>query len=261
MSEETLGAEYRVYEELFRGLTQFAPGSRETTHAVLEQVRGRLPAAPAVADMGCGVGASTLVLAKAMPRATIVAVDMYEPFLATLRELARLSGVGDRIDARLGDMVDVRSVALEPESLDLIWSEAAAYAVGVERALAAWTPLLKPGGLVVFSELVWSVAAALRPPAAVALWGREYPAMRMADEVEALVAAARLVSLGRRPVPRAGWEGYYGPLRARVAALRAKAAPDSAEAALLAGMQEEIDVFDEYGATFAYEFFVAEKSS
>lgn len=257
MSDTDGGAEFRVYEKVFRGLTQLGPGSREATLSVLDSVRDRLPAAPAVADMGCGVGASTLVLAEALPGATITAVDVYEPFLATLRELARLANVAERVTVRAGDMADPDALEFATGSFDLIWSEAAAYAIGVDRALALWPALLRSGGVLVFSELVWVAPEGKRPRAAVALWQREYPAMRTGAEVESAVVAAGLTVLGRKAIPRAGWEAYYGPLRERVAAMRADAAPGSVEAELLAGMQQEIDVFDEYGETFAYEFFAA----
>jgi ubiquinone/menaquinone biosynthesis C-methylase UbiE len=57
----------------------------------------RLRAGARVADVGCGFGASTIVLAKAYPKSTFVGYDYHEPSIVTARERAREAGVADRI--------------------------------------------------------------------------------------------------------------------------------------------------------------------
>jgi len=57
----------------------------------------RLRAGAHVADVGCGFGASTIVLAKAYPKSTFVGYDYHEPSIATARERAREAGVADRV--------------------------------------------------------------------------------------------------------------------------------------------------------------------
>ncbi len=76
-----------------------------------------------------------------MPDARIVAIDAHKPFLEELRRRIDAAGAGDRIEARFGDM---RALPFEPDSIDVLWCEGAAYVIGVPAALAAWTPLLKP---------------------------------------------------------------------------------------------------------------------
>jgi 2-polyprenyl-3-methyl-5-hydroxy-6-metoxy-1,4-benzoquinol methylase len=50
-----------------------------------------------VADVGCGHGASTILMAQAFPDATFVGFDYHEPSIQRARESAREAGVGDRI--------------------------------------------------------------------------------------------------------------------------------------------------------------------
>ena len=38
---------------------------------------------------------------------------------------------------------------------DLVWAEGSAYSIGFENALALWRTLLRPGGCLVVTELVW----------------------------------------------------------------------------------------------------------
>ncbi|WP_213955345.1 class I SAM-dependent methyltransferase [Variovorax sp. dw_954] len=63
----------------------------------LDGMRERLQAGARVADVGCGFGASTIVLAQAYPQSTFVGYDYHEPSVNAARERAAAAGVGDRV--------------------------------------------------------------------------------------------------------------------------------------------------------------------
>lgn len=63
----------------------------------LDGMTDRLRAGARVADVGCGFGASTIVLAKAYPNSTFVGYDYHEPSIASARARALEAGVADRV--------------------------------------------------------------------------------------------------------------------------------------------------------------------
>jgi len=83
---------------LFRGTERFfRPGY--TAHLIgewlpaLEGVREKLERGAAVADVGCGHGSSTILMAKAFPKSTFVGFDYHQPSLDRATEAARQAGV------------------------------------------------------------------------------------------------------------------------------------------------------------------------
>ncbi|MGI8949650.1 MAG: class I SAM-dependent methyltransferase [Ornithinimicrobium sp.] len=63
----------------------------------LDGVLGKLQAGATVADIGCGHGASTILMAEAFPNSTFVAVDSHRASIETARQRAQDAGVADRI--------------------------------------------------------------------------------------------------------------------------------------------------------------------
>jgi SAM-dependent methyltransferase len=88
--------------ELFHGTERFfRPGY--ATHLTsswlpaLVGVEARLRAGARVADVGCGHGASTVLMAQAYPRSTFVGFDYHTPSIERARQAAREAGVTDRV--------------------------------------------------------------------------------------------------------------------------------------------------------------------
>lgn len=87
---------------LFCGTESFyRNGYREhlTSHWIpaLDGVEKRLREGAVVADVGCGHGASTIVMAEAYPESHFVGYDLHEPSIRLARERARAAGIGDRL--------------------------------------------------------------------------------------------------------------------------------------------------------------------
>jgi 2-polyprenyl-3-methyl-5-hydroxy-6-metoxy-1,4-benzoquinol methylase len=62
----------------------------------LDGVVEKLRAGASVADIGCGLGASTIVMARAFTRSTFAGIDIHEPSIIAAREAAMKAGVDHR---------------------------------------------------------------------------------------------------------------------------------------------------------------------
>jgi SAM-dependent methyltransferase len=86
---------------LFRGAERFFR-PHYSAHLVsdwipaLDGVAEKLERGGAVADVGCGHGASTILLAKAFPRSRFAGFDYHPPSIERARQLASEEGVADR---------------------------------------------------------------------------------------------------------------------------------------------------------------------
>jgi len=67
----------------------------------LDGVVEKLERGALVADVGCGHGASTILMAQAYPNSTFVGSDYHEGSIETARERAREAGVADRVSFQI----------------------------------------------------------------------------------------------------------------------------------------------------------------
>ena len=63
----------------------------------LDGVKARLEAGGRIADVGCGHGASTIIMAQAFPRAIVTGFDYHAASIEAARRAADKAGVGDRV--------------------------------------------------------------------------------------------------------------------------------------------------------------------
>lgn len=237
--------------ELHDGLARLGPGSEQSTRRVLDLVPV-LPAQPRIADLGCGTGASALVLA-ALIDSIVVAVDQHPPFVRALRERAVAGGLGARVHPVVADMAEP---PFAPQSFDLLWCESAIYAVGRVRALSGWRRLLRTGGSLAFSELVWVTDE--RPVEAAAFWAENYPQMTDLAGVRADLAVSGYRLVAEFVAPQEDWrDGYYRPLAANFASFKRRHAADPLAMRTLSDQRQEMALVERHHGAFAYTFFVA----
>ncbi|HVO31739.1 MAG TPA: class I SAM-dependent methyltransferase [bacterium] len=97
--------------DLFEGTERFfRPGYVANLVAAwipaLDGVKAKLEKGAKVADVGCGLGASTILMAKAFPRSTFVGFDYHGASIEAARERARAAGVGDRVRFEVAGATD-----------------------------------------------------------------------------------------------------------------------------------------------------------
>lgn len=108
------------HHDLFTGTERFFRPAYET-HLVgewlpaLDGVVAALQAGARVADVGCGHGSSTFVMARAFPASTFVGYDFHPESIERARKLAADEGVSDRVSFEVA-----RAEALPGSGFDLI---------------------------------------------------------------------------------------------------------------------------------------------
>jgi ubiquinone/menaquinone biosynthesis C-methylase UbiE len=81
----------------------------------LEGVQAKLEKGASVADLGCGHGASTLLMADAFPASRFVGSDYHKGSIESARERAEDAGVGDRVRFEVASAQE-----LDAHGLDLV---------------------------------------------------------------------------------------------------------------------------------------------
>jgi len=93
---------HQHHEWLFEGTEKFfRPGYAANLVTswipALEGVEAKLKKGARVADVGCGHGASTILMAQAYPRSQFVGFDYHAPSVDWARKAAQAAGVGERV--------------------------------------------------------------------------------------------------------------------------------------------------------------------
>jgi SAM-dependent methyltransferase len=115
-----------------------------------------LPAAPAaVADIGCGTGSLSVLLAT--EGYAVTGLDFAPAMIRAARAKARAADVSARFV-----LSDAAAPVLPPGSFDVVLARHVLWAMpDPNAALAAWLRLLLPGGTLVLVEGRWSTGAGL----------------------------------------------------------------------------------------------------
>ena len=97
--------------QLFVGVERFfRPGYNSNLVSswipALDGVEAKLRAGVRVADIGCGHGASTIIMAKAFPRSTFVGFDYHRASIERARERAAAAGVSNRVSFEVATAKD-----------------------------------------------------------------------------------------------------------------------------------------------------------
>jgi ubiquinone/menaquinone biosynthesis C-methylase UbiE len=136
--------------EYFSSMERQGPGSPEVTIKALSFI-DQLKNESKIADIGCGTGGQTFILAQNAP-GQFTGIDLFPAFIDIFNTNAKKLNLQDRVKGIVGTM---ENLPFQNEELDLIWSEGAIYNIGFERGLNEWRRFLKTGGHICVSEASW----------------------------------------------------------------------------------------------------------
>lgn len=234
--------------ELHRALERQGPGDASFSRHILSGLPA-LPSNPRIVDFGSGAGVGALLLAEWFGT-PVTAVDISRTFLDELETRARSRRLDHLVNIVEGDIGNLDWPAA---SIDLLWSEGAAYHLTFVGALRTWRPLMAAGGVAAVSELSWFTGDI--PEAARDYWQHAYPAIGSEAENAARADASGFEVLGIHRLPsQAWWDNYYGPLKERIKSLGPVA--DGAMQEVIRETECEMEFFERFGEVYGYSFYV-----
>lgn len=208
-----------------------------------------------IADIGCGTGASTLVLARELD-ATVTAVDLVPEFLLELQRRAEREGLADRVTTLAASM---EALPFEKEAFDAVWSEGAIYNIGFANGIQAVRRFLKPGGILAVSELTWLTRE--RPMELEQHWREEYAEVDRASAKIKLLEEYGYSPVGYFALCERSWlENYYRPMQRRFDDFLSRHGNSEAARAVVEAEGKEIALYERYSAFVSYGYYVARRT-
>ena len=248
-------ADYKLLIDLHKQGHRQGPGGDAETEQALNLAMVDRAAPLKVADIGCGTGASAILLAQLL-NARITAVDFLQDFLDVLEERAESMGVADRISTLACSM---DNLPFADEELDVMWSEGAIYNIGFEKGVADWRRYLKTGGLLIASEITWITDS--RPPELQNHWDSEYPEIDVASAKIRVLEKHGYSPFGYFVLPEHCWmDQYYRPMQARFEDFLNRNGNSAEARAIVAAEQLEIDLYETYMDHISYGMYIAKKA-
>lgn len=239
--------------EYYASLERQGPGSPEVTLKALGFM-DHLSDQSRIADLGCGTGGQTMVLAQHAP-GTITGIDVFPSFIDLFNQDAARLNLQHRVR---GVVESMDNLSFEKEELDLIWSEGAIYNIGFERGLQEWREFLKPGGCIAVSEASWFTED--RPAEIEEFWQREYPGIDTVSNKIAQMQKAGYVPLATFIVPVNCWTThFYEPQREAQQTFLKKYDGNKAAEDFISGQQHEARLYEKYKDYYGYAFYIGKK--
>jgi ubiquinone/menaquinone biosynthesis C-methylase UbiE len=240
--------------EYFSNLERQGPGSPETTIKALSFI-DITDDGSHIADIGCGTGGQTMVLAQHTP-GHIIGIDLSPIMIEKFNANAVKLNLQDRVNGIIGSM---DNLTFKDEELDLIWSEGAIYNIGFERGLKEWRKFLKTGGYIAVSEASWFTEE--RPAEINEFWLEAYPEIDTIPNKIAQIQNAGYIPVAAFIIPENCWtEHFYAPqISAQETFLKKHRGNKNAEE-FIASERHEAQLYYKYKDYYGYVFYIGRKT-
>ena len=239
--------------EYFSNVERQGPGSPEVTLKALGFI-DNLTDRSFIADVGCGTGGQTMVLAQHAP-GRITGLDLFPGFIDQFNCNAMKLNLQDKVRGIIGSMDDL---PFQKEELDLIWSEGAIYNIGFERGINLWHEYLKTGGYLVVSENSWFTDE--RPEEINDFWMSIYPEIDTIPNKVAQIQKAGYILVACFILPENCWtEHFYEPLVVVQEKFLEKYKGNKTAEEYIAWERYEAGLYYKYKEFYGYVFYIAKK--
>jgi ubiquinone/menaquinone biosynthesis C-methylase UbiE len=245
--------DFNLICEYYSSVERQGPGSPEVTIKALSFI-DNLTDESRIADIGCGTGGQTMVMAQHVP-GSITGIDLFPTFIDLFNFNACQLNLQNRVKGLVGSM---DNLPFQAEELDLIWSEGAIYNIGYERGLNDWRKFIKTGGYVSVSEVSWFTEK--RPAEIDDFWQDAYAEIDTIPNKVAQMVKAGYLPVATFILPENCWtEHFYTPqVKAQEAFLKKYAGNKTAEE-FIATERHESQLYYRYKEYYGYVFYIGRK--
>lgn len=241
--------------DLHKDAHQQGPGSEDETKRALELTGITKNKNLKIADIGCGTGSHTIVLAQ-NTNAQILGVDLFPEFLDKLDDKAKELGFQNRITTLAKSMEEL---PFANDEFDIIWSEGAIYNMGFEAGVKNWKDYLKTGGYLCVSEVTWITD--YRPKELEDFWIKEYSEMDKASRKIKFLEDNGYTLVGYFYLKQDSWiKNYYEPIKERFSTFLERHNNSEMAKAVVKEYKTEIEYYQKYKDYYSYGFYIARKN-
>ena len=244
--------EYQLLVDFHKESMRQGPGGEVETKMAIRLAGLNASRSPRIVDIGCGTGAATFALARELG-ARVTAVDFSPEFLGELESRAAQYGLVHQIDTIACSM---DALPFSDECFDVIWSEGAIYNMGFAKGLAYWKKFLKPGGMLVVSEITWFTTS--RPVDLQMYWEAVYPEIDVASAKIDVLERHGYIPEAYFTLPKHCWsKHYYNPMNERFETFLARHGQSRSAVTLVDREKQEIAFYEKYHPYYGYGVYIA----
>jgi ubiquinone/menaquinone biosynthesis C-methylase UbiE len=245
--------DFNLINEYFVGLERQGPGSPEATIRALSFI-DNLSTESKIADLGCGTGGQTMVLAK-NTKGTVTALDLFSGSIDKLNATAGKLDLRDRVKGIAGSM---DNLPFQNEEFDLIWSEGAIANIGFEKGLNHWKSFLKKGGYIAVTYESWFTDE--RPAEIEKFWLDAVPEMGTIGHNISIMQKTGYIPIAAFTLAESCWtDNYFAPQKAAQEAFLKKHPNNKTVDAFIANMRHEAELYSKYKQYYGYVFYIGKK--
>jgi SAM-dependent methyltransferase len=239
--------------EIHVGLDRQGPGSPEMTIKALSFLDS-LDKNPRVADLACGTGGQTMVLAQNIS-GNITGLDFCSDFINVFNNNAKKLNLQERVYGIIGSM---DKLPFKKEEFDLIWSEGAIDNIGFEKGINYWNGFLKKNGYIAVTCPSWFTDE--RPIEIEKFWSDTGCNLDTIRHNILIMQKAGYIPVATFTLPEKCWtDNYFIPREVALKVLFDKYTGNETVEAFIENNKYEVDLYSKYKQYYGYVFYIGRK--
>jgi len=207
-----------------------------------------------VADLACGTGGQTMVLAQNI-FGSIIGVDICADFINILNDKAKRLNLHDRVSGIVGSMEDLN---FNEEEFDLIWSEGAIDCIGFEKGITYWNRFLKKNGYIAVTCPSW--LADEHPVEVEKFWVDAGSGLNTVGYYISIMQKSGYNFVAAFTLPEKCWiDNYFSPREEAEKKLLSKYPGNETVNAFIESEKFEMELYQKYKIFYGYVFYIGKK--